>query len=203
MRPYGWLIALSALIATSHAWPGLPHLGLRQAGNTNAASTQKSVQGTCKRIAALTNLSNMVANQTALATMLANKKLTQEQIDYMETQKDAIKSELQELSSNTTLTTECGIIDAHRKAAKACKKLDKLEKLAEMANNKTAYDEHLAGELLNKEQVEQLKKNIEDAEVKLQELRSNSTLVKLCTNEVSLQQNGASEQEVGDIGEGV
>ncbi|KAF1360919.1 hypothetical protein EJ07DRAFT_177021 [Lizonia empirigonia] len=70
-----------------------------------------------------------------------------------------------------------------------------------MANNKTAYDEHLAGELLNKKQVEQLKKNMEGAEIKLQELCSNSTLVKLCTNEVGLQQNGASEQQVGDIGE--
>ncbi|KAJ4349115.1 hypothetical protein N0V95_004857 [Ascochyta clinopodiicola] len=143
----------------------------------------------------------MAANQTNLDAMLASRKLTQEQIDYIETKKDAINSELQELSSNTTLTAECGVIDAHRKAVRDCKKLDKLENLAELAKNKTAYDEHLAGEVLNKKQTEQLKQNMEDAELKLQKLRSNSTLVKLCTDEVGLRQNGAVGQQAEDIGE--
>jgi hypothetical protein len=201
MHSYSWLVAISMFVATSHASPALPHFELQQAGNVNAASTQRSVQGTCKRIAALTNLSSMAANQTSLDAMLADNKLTQEQVDYIETKKDAINSELQELSSNTTLTTECGVIGAHQKAVKDCKKLDKLEKLVELANNKTAYDEHLAGEILNQKQTEQLKKNMEDAEVKLQRMRSNSTLVELCTNEIGLQQNGAVGQQAGAIGD--
>ncbi|KAF9690994.1 hypothetical protein EKO04_011144 [Ascochyta lentis] len=201
MRSYSWLIALAALLTTSHAWPELPHFELQQAGNANAASTQRSVKGTCKRIAALTRLSNMAANQTNLDAMLADRKLTQEQVDYIETKKDAINSELQQLSSNTTLTAECGAVNAHRKAARDCKKLDKLEKLVELANNKTAYDEHLAGEVLNQKQTEQLKQNMENAELKLQALRSNSTLIKLCTNEAGLRQNGAVGQQAGDIGE--
>ena len=202
MQSYSWLVALFAFIATSHARPEVPHFELQQAGNANTVSAQQLVQGTCKRIAALTNLSNMAANQTSLDAMLADKKLTQEQVDYIKTKKDAINSELQELTSNTTLKAECDTIYAHRRALKDCKKLDKLEKLAELANNKTAYDEHLAGELLNQKQTEQLQKNMEDAEIKLQELRSNSTLVKLCTNEVGLRQNGAVGQQDGDIGEG-
>lgn len=202
MRPYSWFIALAALATTSHAWPELPHFDLQQAGTTTAATTQRSIQDTCKRITALTNLSNMAANQTSLEAMLTGKQLTQEQVDYIETKKGVIDAELQELSSNTTLTAECGAIDAHRKVVKDCKKLDKLEKLVELANNKTAYDEHLAGELLNQKQMEQLKKNMEDAEIKLQQMRSNSTLVELCTNEVGLQQNEAVGQQAGDIGEG-
>ncbi|KAF2628255.1 hypothetical protein BU25DRAFT_421236 [Macroventuria anomochaeta] len=201
MRSYSWLVVISAFIASSHAWPEPPHFELQQTENTNAASAHRSVQGTCKRIAALTNLSNMVANQTRMDTLLADRKLTQEQVDYMETKKDAIKSELQRLSSNTTLVAECDVINAHSKAVKDCKKLDKLEKLAELANNKTAYDEHLAGEILNQKQTEQLKKNMEDAEIKLQELRSNSTLIGLCTDEIGLRQDGAAGQQAGDIGE--
>lgn len=202
MRSYSWLVVLATLVATSHAWPALPHFELQQASKANAASTQGSVQGTCKRIFALRKLSDMAANQTSLDAMLADKKLSQEQVDYIESKKDAINSELQELISNTTLTAECGAIDAHRKAVRDCKKLDKLEKLVELANNKTAYDEHLAGKLLNQKQTDQLKKNMENAEIQLQKLRSNSTLVNLCTNEVGLPQNGAVGQQAGDIGEG-
>lgn len=202
MRSYGWLVAIFALAATSHAWPEPPHFELQQADKADTTSKQRSTQGTCKRISALAKLSSMAANQTALDSMLADKRLTQEQVDYIETKKDAINSELQELSLDTTLLAECGIINAHRKAMRDCKKLGKLEKLTELANNKTAYDEHLAGEVLNQKQVERLKKNMEDAEIKLQKLRSNSTLVELCANGIGLQQNGAVGQQVGNIGEG-
>lgn len=203
MRPYGWFFAISVFLATSYARPNLPHFELQQASSMDADPAQRSVKGTCKRIAALTNLSTMAANQTRIDTLLADKRLTQEQVDNILSKKDAINAELQRLSSNTTLTTECGVINAHRKFVKGCKKLDKLEQLVELANNKTAYDEHLAGEILNQKQTEQLKKNMESAELKLQELRSNSTLVELCTNEIRLQQNGSAGHQIGgDIGEG-
>lgn len=202
MHPYGWLIVISAFVATSYARPELPRFELQQASSANTDSAERSVKDTCKRLAALTNLSNMAADQKRLDTMLTDKKLTQEQADNIVSKKDAINAELQELSSNTTLTAECCVIDAHRKAVEGCKKLDKLEKLVELANNKTAYDEHLAGEILNQRQTEQLKKNMENAELKLQELRSNSTLVELCTNEIGLRQNDAAGQQAGNIGEG-
>ncbi|KAJ4324626.1 hypothetical protein N0V94_001196 [Neodidymelliopsis sp. IMI 364377] len=203
MRVNGWLLAICTIVVTSHAWPTLPHFELQQAGNANANanSVQRSIQGTCKRIVMLKNLSNMATNQTLLDDLLAEKKLTQDQVDYIEARKDAINFELQELSSNATLTTECETIDAHREAVRDCKKLDKLEKLAELASNKTAYNEHLAGEVLNQKQMEQLQKNMEDAEIKLQELRSNNTLVKLCTEEIGLQQNSAVGQQDGAIGD--
>lgn len=202
MRSYRWLVALVLLITTSYAWPELPHFKLQQAGNTNAASVPGSTLGSCKRINALMMLSNMAANQTIIDAMLADKKLTQEQVDYIEDKRDTINSELQKLSSNATLTSECDAINAHQKAVKDCKKLYRLEKLVEMANNKTTYNEHLASELLNQKQMEQLKKNMEDAEIKLQELGSNSTLVTLCTSGVGLQENGGVRQQIGDIGEG-
>jgi hypothetical protein len=204
MRPYGWFVAISVFIATSYAIPQLPHFELQQASSADASSAERSVKGTCKRIAVLTNLSTMAANQTRLDGLLANKKLTQTQVDDILSKKDSINAELQQLSSNSTLTAECGVITAHRKVIKGCKKLDKLEMLVRLANNKTAYDEHLAGEILNQKQIEQLKKNMETAELKLQELRSNSTLVELCTNEIGLRQNGAAGQQAGgNIGEGM
>ncbi|KAJ4986160.1 hypothetical protein SVAN01_08313 [Stagonosporopsis vannaccii] len=201
MRPYVWLVAISSFTATSSAWPALPHFELQQAASTNEAQTERSMKSTCKRITQLSNLSDVAGNQTLRDTLIADQKLTPEQVDYIETKKDAIESELATLTSNTTLSTECNSINAHRKAVKDCKKLDKLEKLVEMANNKTAYDEHLAGELLNKMQMEQLKKNMEDAEIKLQALHGNSTLVELCANESGLRQNGAIGQAAGGIGE--
>lgn len=202
MRPYVWLVAISSLAATSCAWPALPHFELQQAVNTNEAQPEQSTKATCKRLGHLSHLSNVATNQTLRDTLLADGKLSQEQIDYIVIEGDAITSELNTLKSNTTLMSECGTINAHSKALKDCKKLDKLEKLVEMANNKTAYDEHLAGELLNKMQMEQLKKNMENAEIKLQALRGNSTLVALCTNEVGLRQNGGAGQAAGIIGEG-
>lgn len=203
MRPYGLLVAISVFVAASYARPELPHFELQEASSTNADRAEQSVKGTCKRMAALTNLSTMAANQTRLDTLIAEKKLTQEQVDNILSKKDAINAELQQLSSNATLTAECGVINAHKTVVKGCQKLEKLEKLVELANNKTAYDEHLAGEVLNPKQTEQLKKNMETAELKLQELRSNSTLAELCTNEIGLRQNGAAgHQAAGGIGEG-
>ncbi|KAG9205117.1 hypothetical protein G6514_009580 [Epicoccum nigrum] len=142
----------------------------------------------------------MAANQTHLDELLAEERLTQAQVDDIVNKKDAVNAELQALIANATVATECGSINAHHQAVKDCKRLDKLEKLTDLANNKTAYNEHLAGELLNQKQTEQLKKNMETAEIKLQEMRGNSTLVALCTKEVGLRQNEASH-ELGDIGE--
>lgn len=200
MRTYGWLIAASSLLATTYAWPQLPHFELQETGVVDVTTTQQSLKGTCKRIEALTRLSNMAANQTRLNELLAEERLTQAQVDDIDNKKDAVNAELQALIANATVATECGSIHAHHQAVKDCKKLDKLEKLTNLANNKTAYDEHLAGELLNKKQTEQLKKNMETAEIKLQEMRGNTTLVVLCAKEVGLRQNGASH-ELGDIGQ--
>lgn len=202
MRFHAWLIAIASFTVASSAWPQLPHFTLEQAGTTDGVSAQQSVKGACKRIAQLSYLSKLASNQTLCDTLLADKKISQDQIDYVQSETDTINAELDGLTSNTTLTTECGSIDAHRKAVKDCRRLDKLEKLVELANNKTAYDEHLAGEVLNQKQTEQLNKNMETAAIKLQELRSNSTLIELCTNEIGLQQNGAAGQVAGDIGKG-
>lgn len=149
MHSYGWLIAIFIVFMTAYASPTLPHFELQQNSEANAPLAKRSVQSTCKRIAVLTTLLNTAINQTSLDAMLADNRLTQEQVDYIETKDNAINSELQELSSNTTLIAECDAIIAHQKTVKDCKRLDKLGKLVKLANNKTAYDEHLTGELLN------------------------------------------------------
>lgn len=200
MHAFGWFVAISSLLASSQAWTELPHFELEETIGADTALVQRYVKGTCRRIAALTNLSNMAANQTLLDELLSERKISKAQVDDIKQRKDDINAELQTLNSNATLAAECGAVNAHRQAVKDCKRLAKLEQLAELAKNKTAYDEHLAGELLNQKQTEQLKKNMETAEIKLQEMRSNSTLVEVCTTDVALQRNGAASQH-GGIGE--
>ena len=62
-----------------------------------------------------------------------------------------------------------------------------------------------AADGLNKKQVDQLHKNMEEAAVKLQEVRTNTTLITLCNAEPGLRSHGANvaeKQEDGSIGSG-
>lgn len=196
MRSFNLLATLFiTLIATSNARPGAVHFETRQ----DYSSQGDAIQGFCKRIRALTMFANMVTNQTTFNDIVAQSHLNQEQIEFIKTQTTKFVAELDSLTSNTTLTGRCEIINAHNEVVKQCKKLTKLERSTELANNQTALNEHLAGETLNQKQVEQLKKNMESAEINLQEMRGNSTLIRLCTSEIELQQNEALQQD-GTIG---
>ena len=94
-----------------------------------------------------------------------------------------VAAQLELLISNTTLTAECDVINADHKAASECKKLKKLEKLAELASEKRSDPEPLVGEILNEIQQEYLTKTMEEAELNLQQLRTNSTLMNVCGGE--------------------
>jgi hypothetical protein len=187
MLTFNLVIALLlALTSFSHASQQTLPLAVRQNGGSTTVSK------TCKQIQVLTALSHLANNQTALDAMAAKGKIDQERAKWIKSEAAEITTELNTLTSNATLTAACATIDAQRKLAKQCMKLKKLEKLAALANNQTALDEQLASEILNKKQTEELKKNIQEAQAKLQKLRSNSTLVSLCANDTAgLQQNGA------------
>lgn len=154
----------------------------------------------------LEKLTNAATSQKFnFEVMVAEDNLSQQEIDWIVSDAGPLATELRDLKSNATLTTQCGAINAHKNAVADCTKLDKLERLVELANNKTAYNEHLAGEILNKKQVDQLHKNMEEAAVKLQEVRTNTTLITLCNAEPDLRSHGANvaeKQEDGSIGSG-
>ncbi|KAL6709334.1 hypothetical protein ACN47E_001741 [Coniothyrium glycines] len=153
----------------------------------------------CERIRVLTALNGLASNQTALDNLFAEGKMDQKRKDWLEGEASNIASQLNTLNSNVTLTNECATVNAQRKVAKQCKRLKKLKKLAALSNNQTALDEHLAKEILNQKQVEQLRKSIAEAPMKLQRLQSDSTLVALCNENTSqLQQNGAMDTDALD-----
>jgi hypothetical protein len=178
-------ILLFALVATSHAWlHGSPLEARRHDDNATALGIEK----TCKRIEVLTKLNDLANNQTALDAMLTESKLAQARIDWIKRKSVETATELDILTANATLTAECDTISAQRDASMECRKLMKLEKLVDLANNHAGTT---AVDMLGKDQKDRLQKKLEKAELKLQKLKSNTTLMDLCANDVDLQQNGA------------
>lgn len=198
MRFLIFLLVVLCCTVESFAWPqnlplgDVPPNNPPATNNTQPTNNNPSTRKSCKRIRVLTFLNNVVTNQTAMDKLVSKSKFTQDQLDYLKSKKTELAAQLEALTSNSTLTAACDAMNAQRAAAKKCKKIKKLEKLVALANNQTAYNEHLAAEVLNPKQIEQLQKNLEDAQVKLQRLRSNSTLMRLCAGDIGgLQQNGA------------
>jgi hypothetical protein len=196
-------ILLSCVALSSAA--EIPHFDL-QRNQDDSSSPDFSTVARCKRMQVLEKLINAAESQKFnFEVMVAEDNLSQQEIDWVMSDAGPLATELRDFKSNTTLTAQCEVINVHKKAVADCTKLDKLERLVELANNKTAYDEHLAGEILNKKQVDQLHKNMEEAAVKLQELRTNTTLVTLCNVEPGLRSHGANvaeKQQDGSIGSG-
>lgn len=179
MRSFAFAGALLlAFVATCYA--GFDGSSLE--ARSSVAPNDMGIRNSCGRIRALTLLNNFAHNRTALDAMLANGAYDQRQIDYIKIQATDITSELTSLTSNATLTGQCNILDARRKVAGQCNHMKRLQRLAKLVNNQTAWDEHLAKEILNKKQLEDLRKNIANAKGRLKELKGNSTLVGLCKN---------------------
>jgi hypothetical protein len=199
---------ISTVIFACVAWSSAietPHFDL-QKNQDSSPSPDHGTVATCKRIRVLEKLTNAAqAQKFNFEVMVADDKLSQQEIDWIMSDAGPLASELRDLKSNATLTAQCGVIIAHKQAVADCTKFDKLEKLVELANNKTAYNEHLAGETLNNKQIDQLHKNMEEATVKLQKERTNTTLVTLCNAEPGLRSHGANvaeKQQDGSIGSG-
>jgi hypothetical protein len=181
---------LLALAATSHAWM---HVFPLEARRHDENSTAAGIEKTCRRIEVLTKLHDIANNETALDDMLAGSKFAQDRIDWIKSKSAETSTELGTLTANSILRSECNAISAKRDASQECMKLDQLEKLVDLANNQTALTAHTAADLLTQGQISRLQQQLEEAELKLQELKSNKTLMGLCASadNPSLQQNGA------------
>jgi hypothetical protein len=175
-------ILLLALVSTSHAYTHISPLEARRHYEDNIAA---GIEKTCRRIDALTKLHNIANNQTALDDMLGDNKLAQVRIDWIKNKSAETTPELDTLTANATLTTECDSIKEQRNAAKVCRELEQLERLVGLANNLAPLA------LLTQDQKDRLQQKLEKAELKLQELRSNSTLMGLCADNVNITPDGA------------
>jgi hypothetical protein len=192
MRSPMFLLSLSrTFIITSSAWLNDSSLQPLGGGSTRPTVRDSDIDMTCRRLRTLTKLNEIANNETMLNTIDVHGKLAQERIDWIKKNSADITAKLEKLTSNTTLTAECDTINAQRDAARECKTLETLEKLVNSTNGQTIIDKGPAADFLNEEQKQKLQENFEKAELKLQELRSNDTLMGICTNSIMLQQNGA------------
>lgn len=159
--------------------------------NPQANATDVPVAKTCKQMRALKAFVNMAQNETKLESMQEKGKFDEQQVKWIKLNTPGFVAQLESLESNQTLVNTCTQIKAQQKVARKCKQVTKLEKLAELARNETAYNEHLASEVLNQKQVEWLNKKMAKAEGRLQKLKSNNTLMGMCTNGTFLEQTAA------------
>lgn len=193
MRSFSFLIALLfAFVATSYAFPDF-RLEARKGGNKNGTSNGNgnSVNKACKKMAKLTKLTELANNQTKLDAMVSKGKLNDTEVAEIKTKAQDASTQLQSMQANTTLVSECLVVDAHKKVVGQCKKMAKLTKLAAMKDNQTAIDAFAAKKNITGEKLTKLQDKIANATTKLQEMSGNTTLTDLCSKEQ--QQKGSSD----------
>jgi hypothetical protein len=182
---------LFTLITTSCAWTNNRSLEPLGDDDTIVTARDVDIDRTCRHLRTLTKLSDIANNKTALDATEIHGRLAQARVDWIKNHSADITAKLGKLTSNSTLTTECDTINAQRDAVRECKALDTLKRLVNSPNGQTGLDQGPAADFLNEEQKQNLQQKFEKASLKLQELKSNATLMDLCNNNAVLQQNGA------------
>ncbi|KAI4683829.1 uncharacterized protein J4E84_006668 [Alternaria hordeiaustralica] len=162
-----------------------------QSGDTTINTRDAEIDKTCRRLRTLTQLNRIAHNETLMDMMIMRDKFAQPRIDWIKSNSDDITAKLDKLTSNSTLTAECNTINAQRETARQCKALEILERLVNSTNGQPGTNPGPAADFLSDEQNQKLQQKFEKAELKLQQLRSNTTLMGLCSNDVVSQQNGA------------
>ncbi|KAF2477089.1 uncharacterized protein BDR25DRAFT_309393 [Lindgomyces ingoldianus] len=192
MRSFSFIVALLfALVTSSYAWPeGI--LAPRKGGKNNGTTNGNSVNKACRTMSKLTHLTALAANQTKLDALVAKGKLNQTEVEALKAKAANATTELQTMQANTTLVTECAVIDAHQKVVGECKAMKKLANLANLANNQTAMDAFMAKKKLNDTQMAKLEEKIGNATTKLKALQANTTLTDLCAQQQKANSGGAS-----------
>jgi hypothetical protein len=188
MHSFRVLIALLfAFVAMSYA-SDMPELQAREDRNaTHHKGGEKggnkggdSVKKTCKEMSKLTFLTTLAANQTKLDELVAKGKMNATKVDELKAKAAAATTKLQTLTSNTTLTAECAMMNANMEMKHQCKEMKKLQKFTMLASNTTAMDAFAAHKKLNATQVDHLKATLQTMGTKLKALQANTTLTAFC-----------------------
>ncbi|KAF3053778.1 hypothetical protein E8E11_005015 [Didymella keratinophila] len=194
MRSFSVILALLfAFVATSYAWPSaeFPTLEARKHGDGNSTKSnnpENVLKKSCKKMRKLNALSQIAANQTKLDAWVAEGKLDTAEVDALKAKAANATAELQTMQSNTTLVSECAIVNAERKSVNQCKQMKMLTKLAALAGNETAMTAFEEKKKLNETGVAKLKTKIAEAQTKLKDMQSNTTLTDFCTQRAQQQQ---------------
>ncbi|KAJ4406841.1 hypothetical protein N0V91_004271 [Didymella pomorum] len=194
MRSFSVILALLfAFAATSYAWPSaeFPTLEARKHGDGNSTKSnnpEKALKKSCQKMRKLDALSQIAANQTKLDAWVAQGKLNTAEVDALKAKAANATAELQTMQSNTTLVSECAVVNAERKSVNQCMQMKMLTKLAALAGNETAMTAFEEKKKLNETGIEKLKTKIAEAQTKLKDMQSNTTLTDFCTQRAQQQQ---------------
>jgi len=135
----------------------------------------------CKEMAKLTKLTSLANNATALSELETKHNLTAAEISKIKDSAANATTLLTKLQSNSTLVSQCAIVDAHEKVVQQCKEIATLKKLTAFANNATAMSELETKKNLTATEVSKIKEAAANATTKLTKLQSNTTLVAACS----------------------
>ena len=158
--------------------------------NDKNGTAKNSVNHACNKMARLTKLTDLAANQTKLDELVAKGKLNATEEDAIKAKATNATQELKTMMSNTTLVSECAVVDAHEKVVKECSSMKKLTKLSKLANNETALKAYEAKHNMTAAQMTKFQEKIGNATTKLQDMQKNTTLTDLCAKEKSTKGNG-------------
>mgnify|MGYP004507274719 CR=1 FL=1 len=86
----------------------------------------------------LNALPQIASKQTKLDAWVAEGKLDTAEVDPIKAKAANATAELQTMQSNTTLVSECTIVDAEHNSVKQCKQMKRLTKLAALAGDEAA-----------------------------------------------------------------
>lgn len=165
-----------------------------KARNGTKATSEKSQ---CAEISRLTKLTSLINNATALSELETKHNLTAAQISEIKASAANATTRLTDLQANTTLTTQCAIVNADSKLKNQCKEISRLTKLTALAGNATALSELQTKKNLTDAEMAKIKEGAQNATVKLTQLQSNTTLVTACQ---SVKTTGTKNNKTGMFG---
>jgi len=134
----------------------------------------------CKEMSRLTKLTELANNATKLAELEKKSNLTATDINKIKEAATNATSKLTMLTSNTTLVSECAMVDASTKFKADCRNLERLTLLTNLVSNATALSEIATKHNFTAKQMDEIKSEAANATAKLTKLQSNATLVSGC-----------------------
>ena len=145
-------------------------------GNSSTGSTDERL---CREINRLQDFVSLAANATELADKTNNNT---SKISEIQAQAPAAATQLDTLTSNSTLVATCAIIDAAEDTKDACQKIQSLETLMAFANNETALEQQTHNDTTKMASIQSKASSLAS---KLSTLTSNATLMSACTSAAS------------------
>lgn len=150
------------------------------AGVANMGTHGNSEKKQCSEMSHLTKFVDLVNNATKLTELETKHNMTAAKITKLKASAANATTRLTELQSNTTLTSQCAIVDAGEKLKSQCKEMKMLTKMMEVAGNATALSDMAAKKNWTDAKITKFKARAANATMKLTKLTSNTTLVDAC-----------------------